>query len=299
MTPVLVVLSCHDHFFNHHHAYALQFEFFRGKRVPCFETPVRADPVQAALMARSYRLEPTNIVARLGFYAMDNGTPLTSGTWNAAKAGADAAASAALWLDQAGRGGAFCCSRSPGHHAGADFMGGYCFLNNAAVAAQHLRESAATNVTTFDVDFHHGNGTQSIFYGRADVLFISLHGDPLTEFPFYLDHADETGCGAELGYNHNLSLMAGCSAAQWFEALETGCARVARYGAQALVVSLRLNTFANDPISKFALLASDFSRLSARLADLGLSTMFLLEGGYAAAELGTNAVNVLEGFKGG
>ena len=343
-------------FFNdHHHAHAPQFEFFRGERVPCFETPARADHVQAALTARGHRLEPihadsravlglvhtpryltflehawrdwlaaapgndarqpfpsvwpvrtlrsdvepTNFVARLGFYAMDNGTPLTAGTWNAAKAGADAAASAALWLDQAGRGGVFCCSRPPGHHAGADFMGGYCFLNNAAVAAQTLRESGATKVAVLDVDFHHGNGTQSIFYGRADVLFISLHGDPLTEFPFYLGHADETGCGAGLGYNLNLPLAAGCSAAQWFEALEAGCARIARYGAQALVVSLGLDTFANDPISKFALLASDFSRLGARLAGLGLPTVFVLEGGYAADELGTNAVNVLEGFEGG
>ena len=343
-------------FFNdHHHGHAPQFEFFRGERVPCFETPARADHVQAALTARGHRLEPvhadsravlglvhtprylafverawrdwlavapgndarqpfpsvwpvrtlrsdvepTNFVARLGFYAMDNGTPLTAGTWNAAKAGADAAASAALWLGQAGRGGVFCCSRPPGHHAGADFMGGYCFLNNAAVAAQTLRESGATKVAVLDVDFHHGNGTQSIFYDRADVLFVSLHGDPMTEFPFYLGHADETGRGAGQGHNLNLPLAAGCSAAQWFEALETGCARIARYGAQALVVSLGLDTFANDPISTFALLACDFSRLGARLARLGLPTVFVLEGGYAAAELGTNAVNVLEGFEGG
>ena len=343
-------------FFNdQHHAHAPQFEFFRGERVPCFETPARAEYVHAALTARGHALqastldssavlaqvhtprylaflehawrdwlalapgnssqqpfpsvwpvrtlrsdvEPTNFIARLGLYSMDNGTPLAAGTWQCVKAGADAAASAAASLLQAGRSGAFCCSRPPGHHAGPDFMGGYCFLNNAAVAAQTLRNGGAAKVAVLDVDYHHGNGTQSIFYDRADVLFVSLHGDPLTEYPFYLGHADETGVGEGAGHNLNLPLAAGCSAALWFEALELACARISRYGAQALVVSLGLDTFADDPIASFALLGADFTRLGERLARLGLPTVFVLEGGYAAAELGTNAVNVIEGFEGG
>jgi acetoin utilization deacetylase AcuC-like enzyme len=240
--------------------------------------------------------EPDNFIAKLGLYSMDNGTPLVAGTWAAAKAGADAAASAATAIVQ-GSHAAFCATRPPGHHAGADFMGGYCFLNNAAVAAQALLRHGHQRIAILDVDYHHGNGTQSIFYERADVLFTSIHGSPLTEYPFYLGHADELGEGAGEGFNLNLPLPAGSSVALWFDALERACRRVARHGAQALVVSLGLDTFAGDPISKFALQSDDFTRLGARIAQLGLPTVFILEGGYAAAELGVNAVNVLDGFE--
>lgn len=242
--------------------------------------------------------EPLNFVARLGLYSMDNGSPLVAGTWDAAKAGADAAASAAA-LIAAGAPAVFCCSRPPGHHAGADFMGGYCFLNNAAVAAQALRNGGAGRVSVLDVDYHHGNGTQSIFYGRDDVLFASLHGDPLTEYPFFLGHADEEGEGAGLGFNLNLPLPAGCSAANWFAALEQACLRIAAHRSDALVVSLGLDTFEDDPISTFALTTADFGRLGRRLAALGLPTVFVLEGGYAAEALGLNAVQALEGFEEG
>jgi acetoin utilization deacetylase AcuC-like enzyme len=242
-------------------------------------------------------IEPDNFVAKLGLYSMDNGTPLAAGSWQAAKAGADAAASAAARV-AAGARAAFCCTRPPGHHAGPDFMGGYCLLNNAAVAAQWLRDQGAARVAVLDVDYHHGNGTQSIFYDRADVLFASIHGDPRTEYPFYLGHADETGEGAGAGCNLNLPLAAGSSVQAWFAALEQACARIADFGADALVVSLGLDTFEGDPISRFALASADFLRLGQRLAQLGLPTVFVLEGGYAAAELGTNAVNVLEGFEG-
>lgn len=241
-------------------------------------------------------IEPENFIARLGLYSMDNGTPMAAGTWAAAKAGADAAASAAARVAQGAR-AAFCSTRPPGHHAGADFMGGYSFLNNAAVAAQLLLNQGASRVTILDVDYHHGNGTQSIFYERADILFISLHGDPRTEYPFYLGHADEVGSGPGQGFNLNLPLPAGTSAATWFEALAHACERVTASGSNALVVSLGLDAFEGDPISKFGLASADFTRLGERLARLGLPTVFVLEGGYAAAELGTNAVNVLEGFE--
>jgi acetoin utilization deacetylase AcuC-like enzyme len=240
--------------------------------------------------------QPDNFIAKLGLFSMDNGTPLVAGTWAAAKAGADAAASAAVLLGQGAR-AAFCATRPPGHHAGADFMGGYCFLNNAAVAAQALLNLGKQRVAILDVDYHHGNGTQSIFYDRADVLFTSLHGSPLTEYPFYLGHADELGEGAGEGFNYNLPLPAGSSAGVWFEALDAACRRIAQHGAQALVVSLGLDTFAGDPISKFNLQSDDFNKLGARIAKLGLPTVLVLEGGYAAAELGVNAVNVLEGFE--
>ena len=255
-------------------------------------------PFPSVWPVRSLRsdVEPANFVARLGLYSMDNGSPLAPGTWAAAKAGADAAASAAQAL-LAGERAAFCATRPPGHHAGPDFMGGYCFINNAAVAAQALRHGGAQRVAVLDVDYHHGNGTQAIFYDRADVLFVSLHGDPRTEYPFYLGHADETGAGEGAGFNLNLPLPSGSSTAQWFGALDVACARIAQHRPDALVVSLGLDTYAGDPISKFQLQQDDFARLGQRLQRLALPTAFVLEGGYAAAELGENAVRVLQGFE--
>lgn len=261
-------------------------------------TSVGVQPFPSVWPVRTLRsdIEPDNFVARLGLYSMDNGTPMAEGTWAAAKAGADAAASAASHV-AAGARAAFCSTRPPGHHAGPDFMGGYCFLNNAAVAAQSLRQRGAKRVAVLDVDYHHGNGTQSIFYGRDDVLFVSIHGDPRTEYPFYLGHADETGEGAGAGYNLNLPLPAGTAFEAWLAALDLACQRIARFAADALVVSLGLDTFEGDPISRFKLASADFLTVGERLAGLRLPTVFVLEGGYAAAELGTNAVNVLEGFE--
>ena len=243
-------------------------------------------------------VEPTNFAARMGLYSFDSGSPLTAGTWQATRSGADCALTAVDLL-RAGERSAFVLTRPPGHHAGRDFFGGYCFLNHAAIAAQALRDAGCARVAILDVDYHHGNGTQDIFYDRADVLFVSIHGDPRTEYPFYLGHADETGTGAGQGCNLNLPLAAGSNVAAWFDALEVACARVQRHRPDALVVSLGLDTFAGDPISQFALQRADFTHLGQRLARLGLPTALLLEGGYAAAELGDNAVAVLAGIEGG
>lgn len=241
-------------------------------------------------------IEPSNFCARLGLYSMDSGTPLTAGTWSAAKAGADCAVNAAHALKKGER-GTFALTRPPGHHAGADFFGGYCFINNAAVAAQHLLDDGARRVAVLDVDYHHGNGTQSIFYERADVLFTSIHADPRHEFPFYLGHADETGAGAGLGFNLNLPLAPGSSAQTWFLALESLCIRIGGFRPDALVVSLGVDTFAGDPLTSFALQSADFLRMGERIAGMGLPTVFVFEGGYAVNEIGLNVVNVLEGFE--
>jgi acetoin utilization deacetylase AcuC-like enzyme len=213
----------------------------------------------------------------------------------AARAGAHCALSAAQAV-LAGDRAAFALSRPPGHHAGADFFGGYCFLNNAALAAQHLRNSGVKKVAVLDIDYHHGNGTQACFYDRPDVFFASIHGDPRTEYPFYLGHADELGAGAGLGANLNLPLPRGTDFAAWSRALETALTAIARFGADALVVSLGMDTFAGDPISGFTLQSDDYLRVGARLAQTGLPTVFVFEGGYAVAEVGVNAVNVLEAF---
>lgn len=246
---------------------------------------------------RTFRtdVEPDNFAAKVGLYSYDAGSPFTAGTWVAARAGAHCALSAAERLVQGDR-AAFALSRPPGHHAGADFFGGYCFLNNAALAAQHLRNAGIKKVAVLDIDYHHGNGTQAIFYDRPDVFFASIHGDPRTEYPFYLGHADETGVGAGQGANLNIPLPRGTDFVRWSAALEHSLQAIQRFGADALVVSLGMDTFEGDPISGFTLQSADYLRVGQRLAAAGLPTVLVFEGGYAVAEVGVNAVNVLEAF---
>jgi acetoin utilization deacetylase AcuC-like enzyme len=239
--------------------------------------------------------QPEELSARVGLYAFDAGSPITAGTWAAAQAGASCAVSAATAL-LGGERAAFALTRPPGHHAGADFYGGYCFLNNSALAAQALCDGGLARVAIVDVDYHHGNGTQSLFYERADVLTVSVHGDPRTEYPFYLGHADERGIGAGEGFNLNLPLPRGTGFDAWRRALQQALQAVADYGPDALVVALGMDSFEGDPISGFKLRSADYFNVGADLRALGLPTAFVFEGGYAVAELGVNVANVLEGF---
>lgn len=271
---------------------------------------VALDPAHAQLDAlpsvwpvRGFRadLVPANFAARMGLYSFDAGTPLTVGTWDAAREGARCAviAARAVGVEGATTRSAFALTRPPGHHAGPDFFGGYCFLNNAALAAQALRELGHTRVAVLDVDYHHGNGTQTIFYARPDVLTVSIHGDPRTEYPFYLGHADEHGEGAGVGFNLNLPLPRGTGFDGWHAALHQALDHIARFAPSALVVALGLDTFEGDPISGFRLRSADYRRVGATIASLRLPTVFTFEGGYAVAEVGVNAVNVLQGFEAG
>jgi acetoin utilization deacetylase AcuC-like enzyme len=240
---------------------------------------------------------PLNFAARLGQFAFDSGTPLMAGSWAAARGGAACALAAA----QAVMGGerfAMALTRPPGHHAGPNYMGGYCFINNAAVAAQALRDGGMQRVAVLDVDYHHGNGTQTCFYERSDVLTASIHGDPRTEYPFFLGHADERGHGAGEGFNLNLPLPRGTGFDVWWATLQTTMQAVSDFAPQALVVPLGLDTFEGDPISGFKLRSADYLQVGRAISELGLPTVLTLEGGYAAADLGVNTVNVLEGLKG-
>jgi acetoin utilization deacetylase AcuC-like enzyme len=241
------------------------------------------------------RIRPEHIDGKLGYYAFDAGTPITAGTFRAATASAHVAATGARLIAEGER-VAFALCRPPGHHAGRAVYGGYCFFNNAAVAAQALRDRGAARVAVLDVDYHHGNGTQDIFYDRGDVLFVSLHADPLHEYPYFLGHADETGTGAGEGATANYPLPFGTGFAAWAEALDHALARIADFGAEALVVSLGVDTFKGDPISRFTLDSPDFVEIGRRLAALRRPTLFVMEGGYAVEAIGLNAVNVLQGF---
>jgi acetoin utilization deacetylase AcuC-like enzyme len=241
---------------------------------------------------------PERIDALMGHHSFDAGTPLTAGTWRAAYASAQVALTGARLIAGGGCRAAFSLCRPPGHHAARDLYGGYCFLNNAAIAAQHLVDGGAERVAILDVDYHHGNGTQAIFYDRADVLVVSLHGHPAEEYPFYLGWADETGAGEGEGFNANYPLRHGTGFPAWREALEDGLRRVADHGPDVLIVSLGVDTYKHDPISRFVLESENFATYGGMVARLGLPTLFVMEGGYAVERIGVNAVNVLTGFEG-
>ena len=181
--------------------------------------------------------------------------------------------------------------------AALDLYGGYCFLNNAAIAAQVLRDNGMNRVAIVDVDFHHGNGTQDIFYTRDDVLFASLHGDPVTAFPNFLGYADETGSGAGERFNFNYPMPEGTTFDTWRAALHKALNEVAKYQPDALIISLGVDTFETDPISFFKLKSPDFTTYGADIAGLNLPTLFVMEGGYDIDEIGFNTVNVLTGFE--
>lgn len=260
---------------------------FKGEAYPC-AWPARRMTVRC----------PEHIDGQLGYYALAGETAITAGTYTAARAAADVALSAAA-LVAAGEPAAFALCRPPGHHAAFDMYGGYCFLNNAAIAAQSLRLAGGGRVAVLDVDFHHGNGTQDIFAARSDIFFASLHGRPEEAFPYFSGYPDERGVGPGDGATLNLPMPPGTDWVIWEEALGQAMRAIQRFGAETLVVSLGVDTFEHDPISFFKLKTDDFSRMGTAIATLGLPTLFVMEGGYAVAEIGVNTVNVLTGFEGG
>lgn len=262
------------------------------------ETGYKGEAIPCVFPARGMQQRiPNHIEGRMGYYAMALETSISEGTWTAARASANVALTAQAKVRQSGE-AAFALCRPPGHHASSDQYGGYCFINNAAVCAQAFLDQGASRVAILDVDFHHGNGTQAIFYQRSDVMFTSLHGDPRDAFPHFLGYGDETGIGDGEGFNHNYPLAPGTNYQSWAEALQHACGRIRNYAPDALVVSLGVDTFEHDPISFFKLTSDDFKRYGAVIAAMNLPTLFIMEGGYAVREIGINTVNVLTGFEG-
>ena len=263
-----------------------QAEGYKGEAIPAV-IPTR----------RMQQRIPDHIDGKLGYYAMAIETSISEGTWPAAMASANVALTAQSLIEK-GNESAFALCRPPGHHAASDLFGGYCFINNAAICAQAFLDQGAKRVAILDVDFHHGNGTQDIFYHRSDVMFLSLHGDPRQAFPHFLGYADEQGAGNGEGYTHNYPMMPGTAYDTWGDALKNACAKIQDYGPDALIVSLGVDTFEKDPISFFKLTSDDFKRYGAVIAGLNMPTLFVMEGGYAVEEIGINTVNVLTGFEG-
>jgi acetoin utilization deacetylase AcuC-like enzyme len=251
----------------------------------------------SAFPARGLRRDhvPSGINGKMGYYAFDPSTPIVEGTWAAAFAAAQCALTAAAWIVEGAR-SAYALCRPPGHHASHATYGGYCYLNNAALAAQHLRAQGFRRVAVLDVDAHHGNGTQEIFWERADVQYVSIHGTPETDYPYYLGYADERGAGAGEGFTHNFPMERDTRWPEYSATLDAALDVVARFTPDALVVSLGVDTFEGDPISPFALGGEHFPLIGRRIAELRLPTIFVQEGGYAIADIGANVAGVLSGF---
>ena len=236
------------------------------------------------------------IDAELGQYAYDCGTPVAAGTWETVYWSVQSALSAlGHVLSEGGPAFAFC--RPPGHHAGRDYMGGYSYLNHAAICAARALTEGAGRVAVLDVDYHHGNGTQDIFYDRADVLTVSLHADPVTDYPFYWGHTDEIGGGAGQGFALNLPMPRGTGWAAYQKALTRAIERVHEFDPDLLIVPYGADTYAGDPISFFQIETPEYTEMATMIAALERPTLICMEGGYAVDALGANVEAFLAGFE--
>ena len=248
----------------------------------------------ATFALRRHPTKPTSLLGRAGYYMMDLSACIVEGTFTAALASANCALSAAESVANGER-SAFALCRPPGHHAGKDYAGGYCFINNASVAANWL--SASGKVALLDVDYHCGNGTQDIFYDRADVLTISIHADPHFEYPYYAGYADETGTAAGLGFHKNFPLEKGTDDVRYLSALEEALSLIRGFAPNYLVISAGMDIYADDPLGKIRVTTEGIGEIGKRISALGLPTVIVMEGGYNNDALGQNITSFLGEFE--
>jgi acetoin utilization deacetylase AcuC-like enzyme len=242
--------------------------------------------------------EPAAAWARSGRYALDTMTLISPGTYDAARAAVDCALTACDLVLGGEHRAAYAATRPPGHHAAAALYGGSCYLNNAAVAAQHLRDRGAARVAIVDIDAHHGNGTQEIFYARDDVWFGSVHVDPAQGwFPHFHGFAEERGDGAGHGYKRNVPVAPGTDDDAWATVVHDLAEEARRFAPDALVVSLGVDAAAADPESPLQVTERGFTRAGRALAGVGVPTVFVQEGGYDLEHLGPLVLSVLRGFE--
>ena len=230
---------------------------------------------------------PNGAAAAFGYWCYETATPLVEGTYLAARASVDVALTAAEKV-LAGANSSYGLCRPPGHHAARSVFGGFCYFNNAAVVAHHVASTTGTKVTVLDVDYHHGNGTQQIFYERDDVQFVSLHGNPNRAYPWFIGHEDETGAGKGRGSNLNVVFEAEAEDDEYVDRLGIACESIAAFGPSMVIVSLGLDTYWNDPISDLALTTEGYRRCGEVVRQLGLPTVVLQEGGYDIEAIGRN-----------
>jgi acetoin utilization deacetylase AcuC-like enzyme len=243
---------------------------------------------------RAPQIEPTDVTGRLGWWCFDTGTPILSGTHDAARAAVDVALTAAD-LVLGGAAMAYGLCRPPGHHAARSLFGGFCYFNNAAIAAEYLVRQTGGKIAVLDLDYHHGNGTQQIFYEREEVLYLSLHADPRHAYPYFSGFADETGAGPGAGATYNIPLPVGTTDAQYLPALDRALEALIRFAPGLTLVSLGIDTYVHDPLGDFALTTPVYRECGSRLAAACARTIVLQEGGYYLPDLGNNVREFLLG----
>ncbi|WP_420416056.1 histone deacetylase family protein [Pacificispira sp.] len=240
---------------------------------------------------------PASAVGQAGYHQADTACPIGPKSWQSIYWSANSAVGAARAVKD-GEGAAYALCRPPGHHAFKDLAGGFCFVNNSAVAAAELL-TRMERVAILDVDLHHGNGTQGVFYDRADVLTVSIHADPVRFYPFFWGHADERGTGLGLGYNLNLPIPRGTADAEYMPVLDQALSRIEAFAPDAIVVALGLDGYEGDPFGGLSISTDGFARIGAKVATLGKPTVLVQEGGYLCDELGLNLESFLDGYTNG
>jgi acetoin utilization deacetylase AcuC-like enzyme len=269
----------------------LQTAFARWQTLPGSGPILRAPAYAVRHKAR----RPDAVAGQAGWYLSSVTAPIVAATWTAALGSAHAAIDAADAV-HSGEKCAYSLCRPPGHHAHSDMAGGFCYLNNAAIAAQRMLDQGAGSVAILDFDVHHGNGTQQIFYERDDVHYVSVHGDPAGLYPWFAGYADETGAGRGLGWNLNLPLPAGARDGQFTAAVEQGLDAIAGKRPAALIVSVGFDAQKGDPAANLAVGAEGFATTGRQIASLGLPTVLIQEGGYLVERLGINLTAFLAGM---
>ena len=265
----------------------------------CWTEWLDSDPKDSSVLLpatfalRRHPQKPTSLLGRAGYYMMDLSACIVEGTYEAALASANCSLSAVQEVLNGAR-SAFALCRPPGHHAGKDYAGGYCFINNASVAANWL--SSKGKVALLDIDYHCGNGTQDIFYDRDDVLTISIHADPNFEYPHYAGYANETGTGKGLGFHKNLPLDKSTDNAGYLAALEEALSLIRKFEPKYLVLSAGMDIYAEDPLGTIKVTTDGIGEIGKRISALDLPTVIIMEGGYANEVLGKNIVNLLGEF---
>ncbi|MCL4527815.1 MAG: histone deacetylase family protein [Chloroflexi bacterium] len=255
-------------------------------------------PDNSALLPATFALrrhphKPKSLLGRAGYYMMDLSAVIVKGTYEAALSSTNCALTGAQAIIE-GEPVAFALCRPPGHHAGKDYAAGYCFINNAAVAANEL--SSKDKVVILDIDYHAGNGTQDIFYNRSDVLTISIHADPAYEYPYYAGYEDEIGSGQGKGFHHNFPLPSGTDDLRYLAVLERAIGTIKTFKPKYLIVSAGVDIYDGDPFGTFKITRQGIRQIGTKIANLELPTLFVMEGGYANEALGENVVALLESF---
>lgn len=255
---------------------------FYGEKLPVFPETFATRPV---------RHPPACLFGRKGYYAFGVGTPILEGTWQAAYWSAQCALSGAMQLLQ-GAQSVYALCRPPGHHASVDLYGGFCYLNNAAIAAYNLGARTAI----LDIDYHHGNGTQEIFYRDPNVLYTSLHADPDDDYPYFWGGVNEIGEGPGLGFNRNWPLPQHIKDSEYIDVLDKALEVIVDFAPRYLVISLGLDIGVGDPVGGFSITQEGFNRIGQRIASLHLPTLIIQEGGYLLENLGKNGIAFLHNF---